>query len=197
MTLSNVLEDFGMGPANSVGARQASAAEDDLLDSFEDGYKAGWDDAIKAKAEEQTSISADFARNILDLSFTYHEAHTAMIADMAPVLEQIIGKILPHVAQQSIGLHILDELDKIIAKHPPQNILVTVSPTSFETMSSLVPQDLTFPLEVRKDDTLADGQAHLKFDNQERQIDIGDVLDGISKAFAGFAHETKREAANA
>jgi hypothetical protein len=57
---------------------QVDAVEEAKVASFEQGYKAGWDDAVAAQSEDQTRIRADLARNLQSLSFTYQEARSHM-----------------------------------------------------------------------------------------------------------------------
>ena len=69
-----------------VGAGQAEtlvldtgALEDAKLASFESGYSAGWEDAAAAQADDQTRVSADLARSLQSLTFTYHEARNHVL----------------------------------------------------------------------------------------------------------------------
>ena len=70
------------------------------LDAFEEGYRAGWDDAIKAQSDDRTRIS-EFAQNLQDLSFTYHEAYSHAINAMTPLLEDIVRSVLPKIAHEA------------------------------------------------------------------------------------------------
>ncbi|MBA3904750.1 MAG: flagellar biosynthesis protein, partial [Rhodocyclaceae bacterium] len=50
---------------------EATAVEEAKVASFEQGYSAGWDDAVAAQNGDQTRIRADLARNLQSLAFTF------------------------------------------------------------------------------------------------------------------------------
>ena len=53
ITASHLFEDFGgkPKPKSKAPSFRIEEVEDQKLESFENGYRAGWDDAIKAQAE--------------------------------------------------------------------------------------------------------------------------------------------------
>ncbi|MFV0360116.1 MAG: flagellar biosynthesis protein, partial [Tropicimonas sp.] len=73
--------------------------EEERLVAFDSGYRAGWDDAAAAHADEQGRISAEFAGNLQELSFTYHEARNAVLGEMEGILKGIVDKVLPGTAR--------------------------------------------------------------------------------------------------
>ncbi|MGX9352333.1 ABC transporter ATP-binding protein [Shimia sp. W99] len=194
MSISHLLEDFGVVTSSGMQSGQSVPANDaDLLDSFEQGYKAGWEDAIRAKSEERAGISADFARNLQDLGFTYHEAREAVVAELAPVMEQAVMSVLPDMSRQAIGLQVLEQLNAITRDHSGVPVLITTSPENYEAVSELLPDNVDFPLDVVRDAGLSEGQVRFQFGQGERQIDMDEVLSIVSRAFAGFTHQSQKE----
>ena len=59
-------------------------------------------------------------------------------------------------------------------------------------VDGLAEQDFGFPVRVQSDDTLSDGQVFLRFGEEETEIDLGAVTDGIRDALAGFFAEQER-----
>ncbi|MEP2532378.1 ABC transporter ATP-binding protein [Shimia sp.] len=167
-----------------------------MLDSFEQGYKAGWEDAVRAKSDERANISADFARNIQNLSFTYHEARGAMIAELSPVIEKAVMTVLPELSRQSIGAQVSEELNTILEENSDIPVLITTSPENYEVVCELLPSDVNLPIDVVRDTNLTEGQVRLQFGQKERQIDLDEVVSVVSSAFAGFTHETQKEIMN-
>ena len=193
MTIAHLLEDFGSAPLQDFSAELGeSEGETELLASFEQGYKAGWDDAIKAKSEERGNLSADLGRNLQDLSFTYNEAYGAMTAALQPLMDQIVQAILPTIAQGTLGAHISEQLKDLAADQVGQGIQILVSTENRETVADLVEQQAGIAAEIVADAELGPGQAYVRFGDKERQIDLDEVLSGIKKAVAGFFHETEK-----
>ena len=91
------------------GTGPAADAEAMKLEAFENGYRAGWEDATGAAASEQGHIAADLAQNLRDLSFTLAEAQVAVLAEMRPLLREIVAKLLPVAAHASLAGRIADE----------------------------------------------------------------------------------------
>lgn len=188
----NILEDFSAPEATPDKGLSEEELETIRLEAFETGYKAGWDDAARAAKEEQSHITADFARNLQDLSFTYHEAHSQVLAAVKPLLEDIVDKILPETARETIGLRLKDQLEELARRKARQRVEITVAPANLPAVEALTEQDFGFPLVVAGDDTLSDGQVFLSLGEEETEIDLGEVTDGIRTALAGFFAEQER-----
>ncbi len=193
MSIAHLLEDFGMASTPFGGSQPAASDDTELLESFEQGYKAGWDDALRAKSEERASITADFARNLHDLSFTYHEARNAVMADIAPVIEQAVMTVLPELSRKSLGAQVVEELKAIAQDNSDTQVLIATAPENYEAVSVLLPNDVTFPVDVVRDAGLGAGQVRFQCGNTERQIDLDEVLSVVSRAFQGFTYEAIKE----
>ena len=198
MSVTHLLEDFGQSLAETDfdGSRTTEAIETRRLEAFEEGYKAGWDDAVAAQADEKSRISADFAKNLQDLSFTYHEAYSHVIKAINPLLQQIVESVLPELARRTLGPHVVEQLGEMAKGQAETNVEIVVAPANFEALEQLMQQEFGFPVRVVQEASLGDGQVHLRFGSSERQIDLDEVLAGIGQAVAGFFHETKKEAAH-
>lgn len=192
MSIQHLLEDFAP-IATTDPAVNSDTSETKLLESFEQGYAAGWDDAIRAKAEERASVSADLARNLQALSFTHHEARSAVLADLSSVLEQIVMKTMPTLIRETLGLQIVDQLTDLARNEPAQTAEIRVSPEDVEVVLSLLPEPPGLSVDVISDDRIAGGQVQIQLGQRERQIDVSDVVQGLSKALDGFVHQSRKE----
>lgn len=197
MSISHLLEDFGTQSAgrSSIAMTDVSL-EEQRLESFEQGYKAGWDDALKAQNNTAVQISEEFARNLQDLSFTYREAYAHILKSMNPLLSQIVETVLPEMAQKTLGLRVIEQLQEMVKATGDTGIEVRVSCANQSAVASLLKQEFGFPVAIKEDASLSDTQALLKFDETEKQIDLGEVLSGIGQAVSGFFHEHQKEVVN-
>ncbi|MBE1293900.1 MAG: hypothetical protein JJ868_01210 [Shimia sp.] len=198
MSISHLFEDFGgiRTPEPEPVAAQDEGNEDDMLESFEQGYKAGWDDAISAKSEEHASVSAALASKLNDLSFTYHEAREAILADLAPTVEKAIMTVLPEVARQAVGALAVEQLNQIVRENSETPVVLSTAPDCYQPVIDVMPEDQQFPVEVVRDESLAEGQVRFEFAQRERLIDLSEVLEAVGEAMAAFTHETRKEAQN-
>ena len=128
------LEDFAvksqpseMTPSDTISR---AAAEAEKVASYEQGYQAGWDDATQAQAEDQTRIGAEFARNLQELSFTFHEARAHVMQAMEPLLTELVDTVLPSLVSETLGQRILEELQPLIEDGADSPVELVVSPAS-------------------------------------------------------------------
>ncbi|WP_116598804.1 ABC transporter ATP-binding protein [Primorskyibacter marinus] len=196
--LADLLEDFGIGAGSAGTIIQMNEDECEAmrLDSFEQGYKAGWDDAIKTQSEDQSRISSDLAQNLQDLSFTYHEAYSQVVEGMAPLLNDMIESLLPTLARDALGLHILELLQDMTLKQPSQSVEIVVAPGNRAAIAPLLNKDFKMPVELTDDPQLAEGQADIRFGQIERRVDLTAVLNNIQEALQGFMQDNRKEVVN-
>jgi flagellar assembly protein FliH len=79
---------------------EAIAFEEAKLSAYDQGYRAGWDDAVQAQSSDQAQISAELARNLKSLSFTFAEARGHVLAAMQPLLADIVARLLPTISHE-------------------------------------------------------------------------------------------------
>ena len=194
--LAEVLEDFGSAvatPATPAALHDDGAIEAARLEGFDTGYRAGWDDAIKTQNDDHARIASDFAQNLQDLSFTYHEAYSQVLNGISPLLEDVVGKLLPGTLRDTLGLHISDQLGAMAREIGALEVQIAVAPGNAETVTPLIEQDFGFPLTLVEDDTLPDGQADIRFGETEKQIDLSGLLSDVAQAVQGFVHDNRRK----
>ena len=193
MSISHLLEDFGRAASP---ATPEPMTEEDLetlrLEAFENGYKAGWDDSPKAQAEDAMRIRDDFARNLQDLSFTYHEAHSHVMQSVTGLLEDIVALVLPEAMRKTLGLRVVEQLTEMAEIAGAQEVEIVSAPSDLLLIQSFLETEAGFPVTATADDTLAEGQVFLRMSGQERQIDLDPVIAGIRDAVETLLQETER-----
>jgi flagellar assembly protein FliH len=199
IALQELLEDFGSrtGQAGMTGPVEPQVSEAELagqkLESFEKGYRAGWDDAVKAHTEDRDRISSTFGQHLQDLSFTYNEAYGHMIAELTPLLEEMVTALLPQIAKATLGRHISETLGRMASEIGMAEVEIAVAPEKVAAVEPLLAEDFNFPVRVVADDTLGEEQADIRFGQHERQIDLGDLISSVAEAVQGFAHDKQRK----
>lgn len=155
--------------------------EEERLAAYEKGYSAGWEDAAKAHAEEQGHISTEFARNLQDLSFTFHEAQAALLQDMETILSGIVDRVLPPALRPALGeLVVARALE--VACAPGQVVEIVVAPENVARVEALCRERPMPPLRVAAEPSLGAGQAFMRFADIEEKIDLDAILAEMSAA---------------
>lgn len=196
--LRNFLEDFAAPPPQTPAPAPAddTQSETEKLESFDAGYRAGWDDALKAQADDHRRIASDFAQNLQDLSFTYNEAYRQLLDGVTPLLADMLNSFLPEILRDSLGLHVHAQLTALAQQIGSRDVVITVAPGCTAQVMPLLAQDFGFPLRLEEDPTLSEGQADMRFGDVEQQIDLSGLLLEVKQAIEGFAHDNRREAAH-
>ena len=163
-----------------------SSLEDEKLASYEQGYKAGWDDASAAMGEEQSRIRADLARNLQTLSFTYHEARAHILKSVEPLLLQVVSQLLPEIARESLAPSVLEALMPLAEKLGDAPVTLVINPASRAPVESVLAQATGLPIEVQEEPTLGEGQAYLRMGSVETHVNLDQATADIAAAVRGF-----------
>jgi len=183
-------------PGNTSPLPPAFDLAEEKLQSYEQGYKAGWDDATTAHAEEQARISSDFARNLQELSFTYHEAKAQVLAALEPLLTEMVEKVLPKLATESLVEMVVEEVQGVAHTVADAQVELVISPENRAAMERLLEGEQSLPVKLIEEPSLPPGQVFLRFEEIEKQIDLEAVLTRCQEAVDGFFNQTNQEAAN-
>ncbi|WP_439525056.1 ABC transporter ATP-binding protein [Marivita sp.] len=197
-SLAAYLEDFG-SPASGESSVSVSdeMLESERLESFDKGYRAGWDDAIKAKAEDGAHLSDGIAQNLQDLSFTYHDVHAQVLSNLTPLFHEILQKILPSLARDTLGAHIAEQLSKIARDIGTVQIEIAVAPGFGAQVSQFVNEaSSSLPISVTESTAVSEGQAELRLGAKELSIDLSDVSKQITEAVHAVLHDQSEKRAH-
>ncbi len=170
--------------------------EEHRLEAYEQGYKAGWDDATAAQIEEQSRVAADFARNLQELSFTYHEARSQILDSLKPLFTEMVSKVLPKLAQETLPQSIVDEVLSAAADRTIAEFEIVISPANRPALERLLEDQTVLDVNIVEEPTMAEGLAYIKFSETEKQIDLTSVLAGFSQLVEGFFTQQQKVAIN-
>jgi flagellar assembly protein FliH len=195
MSISHLLEDFGAYARGTPISLTDVSLEEQRLEAFEKGYQAGWDDSVKAQSDDSRHITADFARNLQELSFTYHEAHAAALNSLEPLLRQMVEVVLPKVARETLGARLIEVLEGLAKTQGTGPIELVTAPANVTALEEILSDNPAMPMSIIEEDSLIDGQVFIRFGNTEHEIDLSQVLEGLDLAVSGFFEENRKETA--
>lgn len=169
--------------AESAAAAGAVDLEEERLAAYEKGYSAGWEDAARAHADEQTHISSELARNLQDLSFTFHEAQAALAQDMEAILSGLVDRVFPAALRPALA-ELVVERTLEVARAPGQVVEIVVAPENVDRVEHLCQARPTPPVRIAGEPSLGAGQAFLRFAASEEKIDLDAILAEMSSAMS-------------
>lgn len=168
--------------------------EEAKLSAFEQGYSAGWDDAIAAQDAEAAKLMVDLGRNLQDLSLTFQEARAHLLASLEPLLHDMAAKVLPVLARDSLARIVLEQLLPVAESLMPTGVRIVAHPVSLQQIRTLLTASVTLPMDFVEEPTLGEAQVYLRFADSETRIDIDSVIDAIRAAVATYFSSTQQEA---
>lgn len=194
-SLAHRYQEFGTKSAGLDGNPDgdASELEDQKLAAFEAGFQAGWDDAVTAQSQTNSVISTELAKNLQDVSFNYHEARAALIKSLKPLFTDISNTLLPGLARQSLGPHIVEQLADMARDQVDQVIEVTIAPLNVGPIEAILNQALPEPFVLLGDETLGVGQVFLRIGSQEREIDLDQIVISVGEAMETFFQHAQED----
>lgn len=196
-SLMHLYRDFGGSTETAEPVPPASISQDTLedikLESFERGYSAGWEDALKAQSGSRTEAANSFIAGLQDISFGYHEARAGLIKAMQPVLTDIMTKLLPEAAQATLGAQVVEQLTEMLRKSADQSVRIEATKENLDALEELVDGAIPPPFVCVPNSDLGPMQVVLQVGAEEREIDLDQVILGISTAMEGFLQHMKKD----
>ncbi len=190
-SLALYLEDFG---STATPEKQVSISDDTLeterLEAFDKGYRAGWDDAIKAKSDEGAQLADGVMQNLQDLSFTYHEVHAQILSNLRPLFDEILGKMLPVLARETLGAHVAEQLAGMARELGTVQVEIAVAPGIADHVTPFLQATAgSLPISVVESSDVPGGGADIRLGRKEISIDLSDVTAQITDAVQAALHD--------
>ncbi len=193
----SILEDFGeatpagvASPAPSVPV--SSPPEADRLSAWEEGYRSGYDDALRAEAQNQARIGAELERTLQELSFTFHEARTQVTDALRPLLTEMTATLLPGLERAALDRIVWDALEETATARADAPLELLVSSADLASVEALAARHAMAHARVTAEPTLGPGQAYLRTGNTERHVDLAAALEEIQQAIGALFEDEDR-----
>jgi flagellar assembly protein FliH len=165
---------------------EATAVEEAKVASFEQGYSAGWDDAVAAQQGDQTRIRADLARNLQSLSFTFQDARSHVLQAIRPLILQMVDRLLPEVAREALAPTVLDAVMPFAEELADAPLTLVLNPVVRSQVEDLVTQATGLPMVIEEEPSMPEGQVYIRFGGSEAKVDLAQVTTDIAVAVRAF-----------
>lgn len=195
MGSARLFEDFGRQtvPAKPSASTAIEELEDEKLKSFEQGYGAGWEDAIKAQADSGRLLVETVQQSLIEARFTREEAMQAFLAAARPLLDGLVAKILPALGEATLPQHVSALLAKALEEASNLPVVIRVSEDQHAAVARLLSSGLPENISLVADPDLASGQACCALGTSEKQVDLPGLVSEISDAVEAFYNSIQEE----
>ena len=165
---------------------EATAVAEAKIASFEQGYSAGWDDAVAAQQGDQTRIRADLARNLQSLSFTFQDARSHVLQAIRPLILEMVNRLLPEVARETLAPTVLDAVTPLADTLADAPLTLVLNPAVRGQVEDLLAQATGLPMVIDEEPTMPEGQVYIRFGTTETKVDLAQVTTDIAIAVRAF-----------
>ncbi len=165
---------------------EATAVEEAKVASFEQGYSAGWDDAVAAQQGDQTRIRSDLARNLQSLAFTFQDARSHVLQAIRPLILEMINRLLPEVAREALAPTVLEAVMPMADDLADAPLTLILNPAVRGQVEDLVTQATGLPMMIEEEPSLPEGQVYIRFGASETKVDLDQVTTDIGIAVRAF-----------
>lgn len=190
MGTGHIYEDFQVQERieRSKTPLSVEEVEDQKLASFETGYSSGWDDALAAYKDSSVVMSQALKTAISQAELSKTAAFEQFVSVTKPLIQGVVSKVLPSLATQVLGQHIVEIIDSAVEETATVPVCVTVSAAEFDGLSAILNGQLGKDLKICSDPGMQPGQVNLSVGDSETSIDLTRVLQDISSAVEAFYH---------
>lgn len=195
MGISHLLDDFSAGSHEHSISISDVSLEEQRLEAFENGYKAGWEDAVRAASDDSNRISTDLAANLQDMSFTVQEAQSSLLTALRPLLTSMVNSVLPSLARQTLGMRVLETLGGMARTAASGPIEIVAAPQNVNALQKIIDEQEVGNVQITAEPSLGDGQVHIRASATEQEIDLDAVLAQIETTLTGFFEDRQKDIA--
>lgn len=171
-----------------------TAQQEARLAAFEQGYRAGWDDAVSARAETEDALREDIARSLQGLSFTYHEARTHVLRALAPLMADVAARLLPEIARAGLPQLVADTIAPLAELAAEAPVLLALHPSNRAAVEALLVDAPALPVTLLDEPQLGEGQASLRLGQSELRVDLDAALAAIRAALRDVFDQPRKDA---
>ncbi|MFN6925731.1 MAG: flagellar biosynthesis protein [Tabrizicola sp.] len=170
---------------------EASVLDEAKVASFEQGYTAGWEDAVAAQAGDQSRIRADLARNLQSLAFTFQDARTHVLQAIRPLILEMTSRVLPEIAREALAPMVVEALMPMAEEIADSPVRLVLNPAVRERVEDIVAQATGLPVEIEEEPSMPEGQVYIRMGTAETKVDLTKVTADISAAVRAFFNLSK------
>ena len=163
-------------------------------EAFDEGYAAGWDDAVKQTQSDAAKAEAQISAALQTLDFTYFEARHHVLASLRPLIDAMMNSVLPNAAKEALIPLAVAELEALAKKTEAPIELRCAAETADRLQAHLATNSST-PARVVVEDTLTDAQIRVCWAEGDWMLDTHAAQTRINEAVTQFFAPDMQEGA--
>jgi hypothetical protein len=152
--------------------------------AYEQGYAAGWQDALEHMRNEDELRNIAAQEALQAIGFSYNEAHQALVGSFLALIQAMLEKLLPEAAHLALPVFLSAELEALVAQNTRAEVQLICAPGARDRLAELVASCAQIKIELVEEPSFSESQLLLRLDSQEREIDLSGLLHKMREIFA-------------
>lgn len=179
------LEVFDLGHADAEAPLLDRFQAEKLREqAYEEGYAAGWQDALEQMRNEDELRTIAAQEALQAIGFSYNEAHQALVGSFLALTHAMLEKLLPEAAHLALPAFVSAELEAVVAQNTRADVQLVCAPGARERLAEVVASCTQIKIELVEEPSFSESQLSLRLDSQERDIDLSGLLHKMREMFA-------------
>lgn len=150
--------------------------------AYEQGYGAGWQDALSHMRNEDVLRATAAQEALQALAFGYHEARSALQDDYLRLLANMFDALLPDISGQLLTERVRTEVDALLAQGVPDRLTVHCAAAMRPALEKLFASQPTLKVDLKPVLDCPDAQIMLSISAQERVVDFSGFSNALRDA---------------
>ncbi len=161
--------------------------------AYEQGYAAGWQDALEQMRDEDALRRVAAEEALQAVRFSYAEAHQALSASFLALSEAMLAKVLPSAARAALPGLLAEELAAVIARAIDVQTEIHCAPSVVASLKEVVLDSGHAGMAVVAEPSFSDAQVALRLGIQEREINLDTVLAALAELLGQAGSHVQQE----
>lgn len=157
--------------------------------AYEEGYRAGWADALEQQRTDEAARRAAAEEALQAVAFSFHEARDGLESCVVDMAAQMIDRLLPDLLPAAMP-HVLDrELRSLAARHLNGRLDLLCAPSVCQGLRDLAARVPGLEVTLVPEPSFSEAQVQLRIDQTTRMIDLDAVLAVLRGALSDPAEQ--------
>jgi len=163
--------------------------------AYQEGFAAGLEAGRSAAEAAQTALQADLVQAVADLEFTYSEARGEMTRALAPFMQALISKVLPHCVETGFAAQIAATITDHLRNGQSDGLSIITHPSQAPAIAAAL-GDRADRIAWGEDAALDRHAAWIGHQSGELLINFDQLLDEITEILRALDPDTIRSDSN-
>lgn len=183
------LESFDGDRARDDAPLSPKDAEALRAAAYEDGYRAGWSDALEQCRTDEATRRAAAQEALQAVAFSFHEAREDMERCVMDLATQLIDRLLPGLLVDAMPRLLDRELRVLATRHLSDRLVLVCAPTACDSLEGLAADVPGLNVKLVAEPSFSDAQVQIRIDDTTRMIDLDAVLAVLREAVTAPAEQ--------